>query len=183
MHPQRLLLAAAAATLAATSAQAQVTTPTVSASLGYTKKEESELEAVQARLTGRFHRNFGAEVEGAIGIEPYSLELPSVPPIYFKNQLRHELGAYALGYLPVRPNAELFARVGYANSWHKRTFVNGAVTAVRKVDVGSWNYESARSISSTARTAFGWTTPARITAAACAAMIPGRWPIRGASER
>lgn len=134
------ILAAGAAAAVATAAQAQIPTPALSASLGYTKKEDSNLEAVQARLTGRFHPNFGVEAEGALGIEPHTLTFPSAPPLTIKNQLRGELGVYAVGYLPVTPNAEVFARVGYGNTWLKRTFAQAPDLAVTKVDSGSLNY-------------------------------------------
>jgi outer membrane immunogenic protein len=136
----RLLILVAATTAAGTAAEAQVAKPSISASLGYTKKEDSELSAVQARMTGRFHRYFGAEIEGALGIEPRTSEFPTVPHLAFKTQLRRELGVYGIGYLPVMPKAELFARIGYANSWLKRTGESGGTFAVTKTDVGSWNY-------------------------------------------
>lgn len=120
-------------------AQAQMPIPTFSGSLGYTKKEDSNLEAVQARLGARFHRNFGVEGEVALGTEPNTLRFPSVPPLTIKTQLRQEVGVYAVGYLPLTSNAELFARVGYGNTWLKSTVAQAPNLAVTKFDADSIN--------------------------------------------
>ena len=137
---KRLLVSTTALSLCATVAHAQIPAPSLSASVGYTKKEDSNLEAVQARLSARFHPNFGIEGEGALGIEPNTLAFPSVPPLTIKNQLRRELGVYAVGYLPVTPNAEVFARVGYGNTWFKRTVHLPPNLAVNKFDADSINF-------------------------------------------
>ena len=136
---KRLLVIATALSVCATAAYAQVPTPTISASVGHTKKEDSNLEAIQARLSARFHPNFGIEGEGALGVEPNTLTFPSVPQLSIKNQLRQELGVYAVGYLPVTPNAEVFARVGYGNTWFKRTFAQDPNLFVNKFDADSIN--------------------------------------------
>jgi outer membrane immunogenic protein len=133
------LFVVAALSAAATAAHAQVPMPTFSGSLGYTKKEDSNLEAVQARLSARFHPNFGIEGEGALGTEPNTRIFPSVPQLTIKNQLRQELGVYAVGYLPVTSNAEVFARIGYGNTWFKRTFAQAPNLAVTKFDADSIN--------------------------------------------
>lgn len=133
------LLCAALACSVAGVAHAQVPAPTFSASLGYHKKDDSGLEAIQGRVGARFHRYFGVEGEAALGIEPNTDVLPSVPPLTIKTQLRHELAAYAVGYLPLSPNAELFARVGYGAGWFKRTLTLPPQAAAFKFDEDSVN--------------------------------------------
>lgn len=133
------LLCAAVASAMAGGAYAQVPSPTYSASLGYLKKEDTDLEAVQARVGARFHRFFGVEGEAAIGIEPNTINFPTVPPLSFKTQLRQELAAYAVGYLPLSPNAELFARVGYGVGWFKRTAALPPNVAAFKFDEDTVN--------------------------------------------
>lgn len=137
----KFLFAASAAIAAiAGTAEAQVPQAEIYGSLGYNKKQDSDLDAVQLRLGARFHRYFGVEVEGGKGVEPNTLILPSLPPIQIKRQLRHELAAYAVGYLPLSPNADLYARVGYGNSWFKTTFAQAPNLAVSKGDNDSINY-------------------------------------------
>jgi outer membrane immunogenic protein len=136
----RVLLAAAALSAIAAAAQAQVPKPDIYGSLGYQKRDDSGIDAIQLRLGGRFGPNFGIEGEYAKGVEPDTLNLPTVPPGQFKSQLRGELAAYGVGYLPINPNFDLFARVGYGRSWTKRTFALPPNLAVVKDDVGSFNY-------------------------------------------
>lgn len=136
----RIVLVAAALAAAATAAQAQIPKPDVYGSVGYQKREDSDIDAIQLRLGGRFGPYFGIEGEYAKGVEPSTLNLPSVPPAQFKTQLRGELAAYGVGYLPINPNFDVFARVGYGQSWTKRTFALPPNLAVVKDDVGSFNY-------------------------------------------
>jgi outer membrane immunogenic protein len=136
----RVLLTAAALSALAATAQAQVAKPDVYGSLGYQKREDSDIDAVQARVGARFGPYFGVEGEVSKGVEPDTLTLPTVPPGQFKSQLRGELAAYGVGYLPINPNLDVFARVGYGRSWTKRTFALPPNLAVVKDDVGSLNY-------------------------------------------
>jgi outer membrane immunogenic protein len=136
----RVLLAATALTAVAVTAQAQVPKPDAYGSLGYQKRDDSGIDAIQLRLGGRFSPYFGVEGEVSKGVEPDTLNLPTVPPGQFKTQLRGELAAYGVGYLPISPNLDVFARLGYGRSWTKRTFALPPNLAVVKDDVGSVNY-------------------------------------------
>lgn len=136
----RLLFVAAAASALAGAAHAQVPSPSLYGSLGYLKKEDSNIDAVQLRLGGRFGPYFGVEGEYAKGVEPDTFVLSTNPPGQFKTQHRGELAAYGVGYLPVSPNLDVFARLGYGRTWIKRTFALHPNLAVVKNDVGSVNY-------------------------------------------
>jgi len=138
-------MAALSAVAAAGAAQAQEPAPSLSSpqiygTLGYLKKEDSNLDAVQLRLGARLAPHFGVEGEFANGVEPHTVNFPSVPPIQIKDQLRYQFAAYGVGYLPITPQAELFARVGYGQTWTKRTFAIPPNLAVVKGDAGSFNY-------------------------------------------
>jgi len=131
------------AVLAATAgaAQAQTTPPSVYGSLGYTKKEDSGVGAVQLRLGGRFGSYFGVEGEYAQGVDPDTVTFPSASPaIQSKTQLRHEFAAYAVGYYPVTPNFDVFARLGYGTTDFKRTFTVAPNVNVNKFGAESVNY-------------------------------------------
>ncbi|HEX7884946.1 MAG TPA: outer membrane beta-barrel protein [Phenylobacterium sp.] len=137
----KILFAATAALVAlAGAAEAQVATPDIYGSLGYNKKEDSDLDAVQLRLGGRFGSYFGIEGEAGMGVEPNRITFPSVPPIQFKTQLRHEFAAYAVGYYPVTPNLDVFARLGYGTTDFKRTFDIPPNFGATKSSVESVNY-------------------------------------------
>ena len=135
----KFVIAAAALSLTAGAAQAQMVNPDFYGSLGYAKKEDSNLEAGQVRLGARFSPYLGVEGEFALGVEPHTISFPSVPPFSFKTQLRHEVGVYAVGFYPVTPNFDVLARVGYGNSWFKRTAAIPPNVSVFKGDADSLN--------------------------------------------
>lgn len=118
----RLLTAAAVALAcaAATAAQAQTTTPQLYGSVGYSEKTDSDLGAVQLRVGARLGSYFGVEGEYGLGVKSNTFDIDSLtPPGYIKTKQRHELAAYAVGYLPLSPQADVFARVGFGNTWFK----------------------------------------------------------------
>ena len=117
----RLLAAVTAACAAASAAQAQGLPPAqLYGSAGYSEKTDSNLGSVQLRLGSRFGQYFGVEGEYGLGVKSETLNFEgTVPPLYLKRELRHELAAYVVGYLPLSPNADVFARVGYGNTWYK----------------------------------------------------------------
>lgn len=67
------------------------------------------LGAIQGRLGYRFNNYFGVEGEAAFGVAGDEVAGVDV-------DLNHELGVFAVGFLPVSENVDLFARVGYASS-------------------------------------------------------------------
>lgn len=117
----RLLAAAAAAYACALagSAVAQTSAPHIYGSAGYGQKDDSDLGAVQLRLGTRFGAYFGVEGEYGFGVKSDKVDIAVSPPGYIKRELRHELAAYAVGYLPLSPQADLYARVGYGSTWFK----------------------------------------------------------------
>lgn len=104
---------AATAALAPAFAQAQDTAaPTgayVNLGAAYTDGQDVNLGSLQAKLGYRFHPNFGVEAEGAFGVDDDKTAGVNV-------KLKHQFAAYAIGFLPVAPNADLFARVGYGTT-------------------------------------------------------------------
>ena len=54
--------------------------------------------------------------------------------------IRREAAAYVVGYYPVTPNFDLFARLGYGTTALKRTFVLAPNISVNKFSAESVNY-------------------------------------------
>ena len=137
----KLLIATAAVlTTVAGAAQAQIAQPGLYGSLGYERKTDSDLSAVQLRLGGRFGSYFGVEGEFGLGVDPDTITFPTAPVVQSKNQLRHEAAAYVVGYYPVTPNFDVFARLGYGTTALKRTFTVAPNTFVNKFSAESVNY-------------------------------------------
>jgi len=89
--------------------------PQVYGSIGYAQLsgDQGDLGAVTGRLGARFNRHFGAEGEASIGVSDDELPL-GIPGA--RAELSHDLAAYAVGYLPISPNFELFGRIGYGTT-------------------------------------------------------------------
>jgi outer membrane immunogenic protein len=137
------LLFAAAAVMAAMAgaAQAQVAQPGLYGSLGYERKTDSDLSAVQLRLGSRFGSYLGVEGELGLGVDPNTVVFPFITPaLQIKNQLRHEAAAYVVGYYPVTANFDVFARLGYGTTALKRTFMLAPDIDVNKFNAESVNY-------------------------------------------
>ncbi|HEX8569494.1 MAG TPA: porin family protein [Caulobacteraceae bacterium] len=106
--------AAAAALFAAGAASAQVAP--LYGSIGYTHYgaevdgEELDLGAITGRIGTRFHPNFAVEGEGSFGVRDHE---ESAGGLTLSVGLNHQVIGYAVGFLPVSPAAELFARIGY----------------------------------------------------------------------
>lgn len=116
----RIYLAAAAAIgmlgLAGAASAQTMTDPqwTVSAGYGhYSGKEYGTLGALTGRVGARLHPNFGVEGEASFGV---SSDVVSNTLTKTDIDLKYDLGAYAVGYVPVTENFELFARVGYGTT-------------------------------------------------------------------
>jgi outer membrane immunogenic protein len=105
----------AAALLAAVPAMAQPElgpmTPQIYGALGYGNFDDhSDTSAVQGRLGVRAGKYFGVEGEAATGFATGQTHVLGGDDHV---RLKGEYAGYAVGYLPVLPNADLFARVGY----------------------------------------------------------------------
>ena len=130
--------AAAFATLATVPAiaQAQNLSPTtVYGSVGYAqaRQEGVDLGVVQGRLGARFGQYLGVEGELAGGVKDDSTQVAGVP---VDVELQHQAAIYGVGYVPVAPNADLYARVGYGETKLKASVPGASATG----DGDSWNY-------------------------------------------
>lgn len=105
-------------------------------SLGYAgaSVDGYDLGAIQARLGARFGPHFGIEGELSGGTNGDKATIGGTP---VKVDPQNQAAIYGVGYLPVSPNVDLIARVGYGESKIKASTING-VSAV--ADGSSWNY-------------------------------------------
>lgn len=110
---RNILLSTAAITLFAAAPALAQSGPTWYGSAGYSNLSadgtDVDLGAVTGRLGAKLHPNFGLEGEGSVGVNDDQIGAIDV-------ELEHDLAAYAVGYLPLNPNLELFARVGYGTT-------------------------------------------------------------------
>jgi len=112
----KVLVTTALLSLFAVPAMAQsVSTPQVYGSIGYSQlsAEDGELGAVTGRIGAQFNPHFGIEGEASVGVSDDEIPV-GIPG--GRIELKHDVAAYAVGYLPVSPNFELFGRVGYGSS-------------------------------------------------------------------
>ena len=132
---------AALALLGATAilpAEAQLLDPSsFYGTLGYSDISGRELTngAVTGRLGVRFWNYLGVEGELSVGINeshflyspPCKAPICTVPIFHMGSRLQNAEGIYAVGYLPLSPNADLFVRGGYgfANYSTSVSFFNG----------------------------------------------------------
>jgi hypothetical protein len=117
-------------------AQAQSLSPTtVYGSLGYSQARSDgvDLGAVQGRLGARLGQHLGAEAELAGGVSDDKTYVAGVP---VDVEMKHQAAVYGVGFLPVTPKADLYARVGYGE-----TKVKASAGGASATDRGqSWNY-------------------------------------------
>lgn len=106
-----LMIAASAALLSVAAIPAVSQAQEVYGTIGYAGVEanDADLGAIQGRLGYRFNPYIGVEGEAAFGVADDTVGGVDV-------ELKHELGAYVVGFLPVTPRADLFARVGYTSA-------------------------------------------------------------------
>lgn len=147
----KALTVAASAALAAAAipalAQAQtVTAPTgLYATLGYADADSSgvNLGAIQGRIGWRFNNWLGVEGELAGGVKNDHVDmatgLASPPTIRTDVKLRHQEAIYGVGFLPINPQWDLLARIGYGNQKVKAS-APGYPGAEAEANGNSWNY-------------------------------------------
>ncbi|WP_333586710.1 porin family protein [Phenylobacterium sp.] len=128
-------VAALAAVPAAASAQS-MNQPEIYGALGYAHADADDvaLGAIQGRLGAKFNPYFGVEGELAFGVKDDSIAV--APGVSADVELNHSAALYAVGFLPVSPNADLFARVGYGTT---EAEVSAAGVSA-KADGESWNF-------------------------------------------
>jgi outer membrane immunogenic protein len=111
MKKTLIAAAAVALSLAAAPAFAQDAKETiVYGSIGYTNIGDDfvDLGGAQLRLGARVHQYFGVEAEGTIGLVDDDIAGIDV-------DLEHQVGIYAVAFLPMSPETDLIARIGYSN--------------------------------------------------------------------
>lgn len=134
------MLAAVAGTvvaLAAVPAAAQsISQPGLYGTLGYAFVDggsAANFGAIEGRLGARIHPNFGIEADAAFGVDG---DKETISGVTVKSKLTHSFSAYGVGFLPLAPNFDLLARVGYGTTKVRAT--SGVIT-VRDSEE-SWNY-------------------------------------------
>jgi hypothetical protein len=92
-----------------------VQAPEYYGTLGYTHLDAdgADLGAITGRMGAKFDRNFGVEGEVSVGVKDDDYDVAGVP---VKLEHEYDVAAYAVGFIPVNPNLELFGRVGYGNT-------------------------------------------------------------------
>lgn len=108
------LIAAVAVSAVALPAAAQTGSgPEITASAGYTRfadgSQDWDGHSATARVAARFHRYFGVEAEGSLGIG--SSEIAGIDI-----RMNHTVAAFAVAYLPLSENFDLTARLGYGST-------------------------------------------------------------------
>lgn len=108
------VIAAVAASAVALPAAAQTgSKPEITASAGYTRfadgSQDWDGHSATARVAARFHRYFGVEAEGSLGLG--SSEIAGVDL-----KMNHTVAAFAVAYLPLSENFDLTARLGYGST-------------------------------------------------------------------
>lgn len=135
MNNNKMSLIAAAAVAAAfvpAAASAQVTGY---GSLGYSHHslEDADLGAIQGRVGARINPYLGVEGELGFGVKKDDV---SIGGVNGKAELKNQFAVYGVGFLPVAPNADLYARVGYGKTEGKVSIPGASADA----DGNSWNY-------------------------------------------
>jgi hypothetical protein len=132
-----LALAALLPAVASAQTAAPATTGTTFyGTLGYdnTSLDHIDLGAIQGRVGARFGQYFGVEGELAGGVKNDKVNVS--PGVDVKVKLDHQEAIYGVGFLPVAPNFDLLARVGYGHTEGSGSVAGASATA--KGD--SWNY-------------------------------------------
>lgn len=107
------------------------------ATLGYTAidTDQAELGAVTGRFGYKVLPWVGAELEAGVGVEDETFDV-SIGGTGGTIELKHDVAAYAVAFLPLGDHFEAFARVGYGTS-----NIESSVAAVTVRDEGeSFNY-------------------------------------------
>jgi hypothetical protein len=128
-------LAAIAAVVPAV-AQAQAAPPAgayANLNLGVADAGSADLWAVQGRLGYRFNNWLGVEGELATGVKSDDVNVSGVD---VKTKLKHQAAAYAVGFLPLSPNTDILARVGYGTTKIKASAAGVAASGSEE----SWNF-------------------------------------------
>ena len=94
---------------------------------------QADLKAIGGRLGYRFMPYLGIEGELATGIKS---DTDTIAGVAVNTKLKHSAAVYGVGFLPVGPNTDLLARVGYGTT--KLRARAGGVSASDSAE--SWNF-------------------------------------------
>lgn len=127
------ILAAAALPVAAQAQDA----PRGYVSLGYNQLEtdQATLGAVTGRAGWKVRPWIGLEAEASVGVEDQTFDA-SIGGAGGAIELKHDIAAYGVAFLPLGQNFELFARVGYGSTRIRSTAAGVSVQG----DGESFNY-------------------------------------------
>jgi len=120
-------------------------------SLGYasvqTQYDDFSFGTIQGRFGARFTPHLGVEGELAVGVSGDSNSVgDDVFRLSRKDKLNAQGAIYGIGYLPLSPQADLFARVGYGRTEIRRDFdyrgvFPGGDISIRDTEAdNSWNF-------------------------------------------
>lgn len=98
----------------------------------YMDGKDQDYGAVTGRVGARFGKYLGVEGEVSSGVKGDSL---NVDGTNVKTHEQSQVAAYAVGFLPLSQNLDLFARAGYGD-----TVIHAKADAVSIDDGNSWNY-------------------------------------------
>lgn len=106
-------------------------------SLGYSAVEtdQADLGALTARLGYKFLPYVGVEGEASVGVKSEGYDV-SIGGSSGDIELKHDVAAYAVAFLPLGENFEVFARAGYGTTAIEAT--SGGVSV--RGDGESFNY-------------------------------------------
>ena len=127
--------ALAALSVAAIPTLSQAQDTGVYGTLGYagSRADGADTGAVQGRLGAKLTPHFGVEGELSGGVNDDNIDRNGVRSSI---EQTHQAAAYAVGFLPLSPNIDLLARVGYGNTQFKQTLAG----VESKFDADSVNY-------------------------------------------
>ena len=109
---------AAIATVVPAAAQAQDTTAPntgayVNLNAALVDGGQVDLKAIGGRLGYRFMPYLGIEGELATGLKS---DTDTIAGVRVNTKLKHTAAAYAVGFLPISPNTDILARIGYGTT-------------------------------------------------------------------
>lgn len=110
-------LAAIAAVVPAAAQAQDAAAPTTGAyvnlNAGIVDGGQADLKVLQGRLGYRINPYIGVEGELATGIKS---DTDTIGGVRVNTKLKHEAAAYAVGFLPIGPNTDVLARIGYGTT-------------------------------------------------------------------
>lgn len=138
-----LIAASAVALVALPAAALAQDAPRAYGTLGYSQFENDQLTlgAVTGRAGYKFLPYVGVEAEASVGVDDESFDV-SIGGSSGTIELKHDVAAYAVAFLPIGKHVELFARAGYGSTSIEASTPSVTVTG----DGESFNYGAGASV-------------------------------------